>query len=60
MHWDAAKNIIAEIEDFNNLSQRCPGEFILCLSSNIDQRNMSFFICSKNRLIIFLSLFKFP
>ena len=25
MHWDAAKNIIAEIEDFNMLSQRCPG-----------------------------------
>ena len=25
MHWDAAKNIIAEVEDFNTLSQRCPG-----------------------------------
>jgi len=24
MHWDAAKNIIAEVEDFNTLSQRCP------------------------------------
>jgi len=28
MHWDAAKNIIAEIEDFNNLSQRCPVSLI--------------------------------